>query len=81
MDLQKLTALPTPAYIIDEAQLVANGKILHNIQDHTGCKILLAQKAFSAYDLYPLLAQFLAGTEASGLFEARLGAEYMRRYW
>ena len=77
MDLQKLTALPTPAYIIDEAQLVANGKILHTIQDHTGCKILLAQKAFSAYDLYPLLAQFLAGTEASGLFEARLGAEYM----
>ena len=39
MDLQKLTALPTPAYIIDEAQLVANGKILHTIQDHTGCKI------------------------------------------
>ena len=77
MDLQKLTALPTPAYIIDEAQLVANGKILHTIQDHTGCKILLAQKAFSAYDLYPLLAQFLAGTEASGLFEARLGAEHM----
>ena len=38
----------------------------------TGCKVLLAQKAFSNYDLYPLLAQHLAGTEASGLFEARL---------
>jgi carboxynorspermidine decarboxylase len=53
MDLQKLHALPTPAYLIDEAQLLANGKILQKIQDHTGCKILLAQKAFSAYDLYP----------------------------
>lgn len=39
--------------------------------------MLLAQKAFSNYDLYPLLAQHLAGTEASGLFEARLGAEEM----
>lgn len=39
--------------------------------------MLLAQKAFSNYDLYPLLAPHLAGTEASGLFEARLGAEEM----
>ena len=42
-----------------------------------GCKVLLAQKAFSNYDCYPLLAPHLAGTEASGLFEARLGAEEM----
>ena len=39
--------------------------------------MLLAQKAFSNYDLYPVLASHLAGTEASGLFEARLGAEEM----
>ncbi len=44
---------------------------------HTGCKILLAQKAFSNYDFYPLLSQYLAGTTASGLYEARLGAEHM----
>lgn len=44
---------------------------------NTGCKILLAQKAFSNYDLYPLLSQYLSGTEASGLYEARLGAEEM----
>ena len=43
----------------------------------TGCKILLAQKAFSNYNLYPVLAPYLAGSEASGLFEARLGAEEM----
>ena len=44
---------------------------------HTGCKILLAQKAFSNYDFYPLMSEYLSGTEASGLFEARLGAEKM----
>ncbi len=69
--------LPTPCYIIDEAKLIENGKILRGVQDRTGCKILLAQKAFSNYDLYPAIAPFLAGTEASGLFEARLGAEKM----
>lgn len=71
------SALPTPCYIIDEAKLIENGRILKAVQDRTGCKILLAQKAFSNYDLYPSIAPYLAGTEASGLFEARLGAEKM----
>lgn len=70
-------ALPTPCYIIDEAVLKQNGEILAGVSKRTGCKILLAQKAFSNYDFYPLLSQYLAGTEASGLFEARLGAEEM----
>lgn len=54
-----------------------NGEILAGVAERTGCKILLAQKAFSNYDLYPVLASYLAGTEASGLYEARLGAEEM----
>ncbi|MBQ4283880.1 MAG: carboxynorspermidine decarboxylase [Lachnospira sp.] len=69
--------LPTPCYIIDEAALVKNCKILKAVQDETGCKILLAQKAFSNYDFYPVIEPYLAGTEASGLYEARLGAEHM----
>ncbi|MCI5902888.1 MAG: carboxynorspermidine decarboxylase [Blautia sp.] len=69
--------LPTPCYILDEAALRRNGEILAQVASHTGCKILLAQKAFSNYDLYPVLEPFLAGTEASGLYEARLGAEEM----
>ncbi len=69
--------LPTPCYVLDREKLIENGKLLKTIQDRTGCKILLAQKAFSNYDLYPVLAPFLAGTEASGLYEARLGAEEM----
>ncbi|MBE6901281.1 MAG: carboxynorspermidine decarboxylase [Ruminococcaceae bacterium] len=69
--------LPTPCYVIDEAKLIENGRLLKAVQDRTGCKILLAQKAFSNYDLYPSIAPYLAGTEASGLFEARLGAEKM----
>lgn len=70
-----LASLPTPCYLLDEAQLRRNGEILLGVQQRTGCKILLAQKAFSNFDLYPLLAPYLAGTEASGLYESRLGKE------
>ena len=71
------SGLPTPCYVLDEAKLIANGEILKGVQDRTGCKILLAQKAFSNYDLYSAIAPYLAGTEASGLFEARLGTQEM----
>ena len=69
--------LPSPCYVIDEEQLRKNGAVLASVMRDTGCKVLLAQKAFSNYDLYPLLAEYLSGTEASGVFEARLGAEEM----
>ena len=69
--------LPTPAYVLDEAMLKRNGEILKGVQDRTGCKILLAQKAFSNFNMYGILGKYLAGTEASGLYEARLGAEEM----
>ncbi|MFR8547128.1 MAG: carboxynorspermidine decarboxylase [Lachnospiraceae bacterium] len=77
-DIRSLFAeLPTPCYILDEEMLRHNGEILSGVARRTGCRILLAQKAFSNYDLYPVLAPYLAGTEASGLYEARLGAEEM----
>lgn len=65
----------TPFFLIDEKKLIRNLEILKNVQDDTGCKILLAQKAFAAFACYPLLRQYLAGTTASGLYEARLGKE------
>ncbi len=70
-----LHALPTPYYIVDESRLVRNLEILKSVMDKTGCKILLAQKAFSMYSLYPLIGRYLSGTAASGLHEARLGRE------
>ena len=72
-----LHTLPTPCYLLDEGVLRRNAELLGALARRTSCKILLAQKAFSNYDLYPLLAPHLAGTEASGLYEARLGAEEM----
>lgn len=73
----ELQALPTPCYVLDEAALVHNAVILGKLAQRTGCRVLLAQKAFSNYDCYPFFEPYLAGTEASGLYEARLGAEEM----
>ncbi len=67
----------TPCFVIDKAGLIHDGEILKKVQEDTGCKILLAQKAFSNFNLYPLLEEYVAGTEASGLYEARLGKEEM----
>lgn len=69
--------LPTPCYIIDEARLIHNLEILKGVEDRTGAKILLAQKAFSCYHVYPLIAEYISGTACSGLFEAKLGYEEM----
>lgn len=72
-----ISTLPTPCYVTDARLLVKNLEILKSVQDRTGCKILLAQKAFSMYSTYPLISKYLAGTTASGLFEAKLGKEEM----
>ena len=69
--------IKTPAYVIDESMLEHNGRILQSVMAKSNANILLAQKAFSNYDFYPLLATYLAGSEASGLYEARLGKEMM----
>jgi carboxynorspermidine decarboxylase len=69
--------IKTPAYIVDERLLEKNLKLLYEVSKRTGCKILLAQKGFSMYSLYPLIGRYLAGTTASSLHEAKLGREEM----
>lgn len=73
----RIDELETPCYVIDEGRLTDNLKILNGVMTRTGAKILLAQKAFSAFYEYPLIGQYLSGTTASGLYEARLAHEKM----
>ena len=69
--------LATPVYLVDEAKIIKNLEILHKVEEDTGCHILLAQKAFSMFKLYPLINKYISGATASGLFEARLAHEEM----
>lgn len=72
MDFQNVK---TPCFVVDEKRLTDNLEILKDVSERAGCKILLAQKAFSMFYAYPLISKYLAGTTASGLYEARLGKE------
>ena len=72
-----LHSVETPCYVVDEQKLVDNLTILKNVAEKAGCKILLAQKAFSMFATYPLIGDYLDGTTASSLFEAKLGFNEM----
>ncbi|MDE6732540.1 MAG: carboxynorspermidine decarboxylase [Oscillospiraceae bacterium] len=74
-----INKVKTPCYVIDERRLRENLEILKRVREESGCKILLAQKAYSAFATYPLIAEYLDGCTASGLFEARLGYEKMAK--
>lgn len=75
--MQELKNVSTPCYVVDETLITNNLKILADVSEKAGCHILLAQKAFSMFSIYPLIGQYLSGTTASGLFEAKLGFEEM----
>jgi len=67
--------LPSPCFVVDEVSIEENLRILDRVRRESGAKILLALKAFSMFSLAPLVARYLNGICASGLYEARLGRE------
>jgi len=74
--LKETADFPTPFFVVDEKLIENNLKILSHVKKQSGAKILLAQKAFSCYDTYPLIQKYLDGTTASGLYEATLAHEH-----
>ncbi len=65
----------TPAYVIDIAKLRANCETAARVRREAGAKVLLATKAFAMPAAFPFMAEFLDGTTASGLYEAKLAHE------
>jgi carboxynorspermidine decarboxylase len=67
--------VPSPCFVVNVAAVEANLRILNRVQRESGAKILGALKAFSCWSLAPLFKQYLSGSCASGLHEARLARE------
>lgn len=67
--------IETPAFVIDLGALDQNCSLLARIQQESGAKILLALKGFAAWSTFDRVRRYLAGTTASGPFEAQLGRE------
>ncbi len=73
LDLDRVS---TPCFVVDRQALKRNLAILQNVQDRTGCRILLALKGFAMFHVFPLLRQTLWGVCASSPHEARLGRDF-----
>lgn len=67
--------IPTPAFVVDVAAVELNLDTLAEVKRRTGCRVLLALKAFSTFDVFPRMRRVLDGCCASSVHEARLGRE------
>jgi carboxynorspermidine decarboxylase len=67
--------LPSPIFIMHEERLVSNLEKMAYVQEKAGVKIILALKGFSMYSTFPIVSQYLLGSTASSLHEAKLGHE------
>ncbi len=70
-----LNRVPSPAFVVDEVAIRRNLKILANVRERSGAKILLALKAFSMWSLNDLICQYIDGTCTSGLWETHLASD------
>ncbi len=70
-----LGRVPSPCFVVDAAAIERNLHMLADVSERSGARILAALKAFSMFELAPLLRQYLSGTCASGVYEARLARE------
>lgn len=73
--INKLYTVETPAYVISTQLLRKNLEILKRVQKEADCKIILALKGFATHSTFPVIREYLPGTTASSLNEARLGFE------
>ena len=71
-----LGRVPSPCFVVDEQAIRRNLAVLKDVRDRGGAQVLLALKAFSMWSLADVVAEYLDGVCASGLWEARLAREH-----
>ncbi|MDR7102592.1 carboxynorspermidine decarboxylase [Croceicoccus sp. BE223] len=71
-----LNLVDSPAFVVDAAKLRSNLRVLADIRDRAGIKVLSALKAFSMWSVAPTIGEYLDGVCTSGLWEALLAAEH-----
>ncbi|KZK98419.1 Carboxynorspermidine/carboxyspermidine decarboxylase [Pseudovibrio sp. Ad14] len=70
-----LSRVPSPCFVVDEVAVRRNLSVLKDVADRSGAHVLSALKAFSMFALAPVVREYLEGTCASGLYEARLARQ------
>ena len=69
--------VPSPCYVLEDKLLRKNLELLKYVQEQADIEIICALKGFSMFSTFPMVRQYLAGSTASSLNEARLGYEEM----
>ena len=64
-----------PVYIIEEARLRKNLRLIANVAKEADAEIILAFKAFALWKTFPIFREYINSTTASSLSEARLAKE------
>ena len=70
-------AIPSPAFVLDEALLRQNLALIKSVQDASGAEIILAFKAFALWKAFPIVKEYIPSSTASSVFEAQLAFEEM----
>lgn len=73
-DLTSRNDIPSPCYVLEEAKLIRNLKIMQRVQLESGVRIILALKGFSMWSCFDLVKPYLCGATASSVWEAQLAS-------
>jgi len=66
---------PSPAFVLEEEQLLSYLELLQRVQQESGCRIILALKGFAMWSIFDRVRRYLPGCTASSLWELKLSAD------
>lgn len=72
-NLDTFEGIHGPAYILEEARLRRNLRLISDIAKAADVEIILAFKAYALWKTFPIFREYINATTASSLYEARLG--------
>lgn len=72
-DLSSFEGLRRPVYVLEEGKLRHNLSLISGVAREADVEIILAFKAYALWKTFPIFREYIAGTTASSLYEARLG--------
>lgn len=69
---EKIQAIPSPCYVMEEALLRRNLTLISNVAKQADMEVILAFKAFALWKSFPIFREYITHTTASSLYEAKL---------
>lgn len=75
MNKEQIMQVPSPCYVMEEALLRRNLKLISRVAREADVEIILAFKAFALWKSFPIFREYINTVTASSIHEARLARE------